>query len=355
MVACDAADRPQTVWTGSVNWTTGSLYAQDSNALLIRDQSVAHNYLERWQRLRADPTLSVQKAANARAASVTLGDGSLARLWSAPVNDAVDLADVRGCLRASRSAILFAIGPRSRRSLVDDILPLAKQLFVAGVARTVDGGKHVTVHRNGEQLITAPDSPPKSATSLLGSVFSPMPPIGTRLIVIDPFDERPVVIGGSHYLSTPASSTNDEDLVIIEGDAELAAQCAVHIQGLIDHYWFRAGARASNKNLPVALRPGDDWQLPFLEGRNARDIQFWIGSSRLRRQSQTVPQHVTDDAAPAPLPRSRGAKPTRKRVKRRKKSATAGPGKSRRSSRRFAMKRTAKRTVRRTKRRKKKA
>ena len=61
------------------------------------------------------------------------------------------------------------------------------------------------------------------------------PPINTRLIVIDPLDERPTVITGSHFLSVKASGNNEADLVTVEGNSELAIQCAVHIRNWLPH------------------------------------------------------------------------------------------------------------------------
>jgi phosphatidylserine/phosphatidylglycerophosphate/cardiolipin synthase-like enzyme len=344
MVVCDANAAPAMVWTGSTIWTSRGLYGQDSNALVIRHPAVAKSYLERWHALLSDPVISVLKKDNTGPRTIELDAGSRMRLWWAPVADFGDIDDVRKCLREARSAVLFAVGPRSRRSVVDDILRLASQLYVAGVARTFDAGSKVTVHRRGTELIATPENAPKSVVTLLGHEMRSMPPVGSRLIVIDPFDERPVVITGSHFLSEKASRTNDEDLVIIEGDAELAAQCAVHIRGLIDHYALRAvssqlRAGGSRKGT-LTLLASDDWQKRFFERERAREIQFWIGASRFRGQHPPPPQPVPPDPATADektssskskaarTTKKRSARSSRVRPKSRRSKSAAGPRRS---------------------------
>lgn len=345
MVVCDHSGRPQTVWTGSFVWSSGGLNAQDSDALLIQDQGVASHYLDRWNQLRATPSLAMMRQINAKPATFDLADGSRARLWSAPVENGADLADIGACLSRSRSAILFAVGPRSRQSMVNAILSLAQQRYVIGVARAVESANNVTVHRNGSETEVAADRGARKSSTLA------QPPIGSRLIVIDPFDANPVVIGGSHFLSRKASGSNEEDLVIIEGNAELAAQCAVHIKGLVDHYAFRAYASTAKDS--SWLRSDDQWQQPFMTGERAREIQFWMGS-RLYAPSQTVaPQDQPEGASakrsvkkPASKPNSAApAKKAKSRKPERQKPPPVKKTSAKRSSKRAPAKKPKRRIL----------
>ena len=49
-----------------------------------------------------------------------------------------------------------------------------------------------------------------------------------------------MVITGSHNFSTSASAKNDENFIIIKGDAEFAEAYAVNILGAYAHYRWRA-------------------------------------------------------------------------------------------------------------------
>jgi hypothetical protein len=65
--------------------------------------------------------------------------------------------------------------------------------------------------------------------------------IHDKIIVIDPLDkERCTVITGSHNLGYKASYCNDENLLIIEGNRDLAVSYAVHVLDLYEHYLMRA-------------------------------------------------------------------------------------------------------------------
>jgi hypothetical protein len=255
------------------------LYGKDANALIIEDAAIAARYLAEWQLLREDPSRARIATANEKPALFQQSDGTQVRSWFAPVRNGADLADVRRYVASARSAILFAVGPRTRTSVVDDILRLSGSRYVAGVARPVDGAKQVVVYEHGEQLVVTPQRLPSSVFSRAGlKAYAVSLPIGSRLIVVDPLSDNPVVITGSYTFNAVASSRNDDDLLIIEGNRALAQQCAVHIKGLIDHYAFRGRANASRARLNVVLRPDESWQRRFMTGERAREIRFWMGT-----------------------------------------------------------------------------
>ncbi len=60
--------------------------------------------------------------------------------------------------------------------------------------------------------------------------------IHSKVIVLDPFGENPVVMTGSHNLGFKASNANDDNLVIVEGDAPLAAAYAINIIAIYQTY-----------------------------------------------------------------------------------------------------------------------
>jgi hypothetical protein len=246
MVVCDSDGRPRAVWSGSVSWTVGALYGRDANALIIEDAQIAVRYHRQWQALAEDPAGASFKAANATMGSYALADRTPVSLWFAPQREAAELADVEARLAAARTAILFALGPRSPKDAVlRRIRARASELYVTGIARSLEG-KRVNVYRHGTEVVVNPERPPSDTFEAAGLKLGPASlPVGSRLIVIDPFGDDPVVITGSHTLSIGASRGNDEDLLIIRGHRALAVQCAVHIKALVDHFAFRARIRAA--------------------------------------------------------------------------------------------------------------
>jgi phosphatidylserine/phosphatidylglycerophosphate/cardiolipin synthase-like enzyme len=134
--------------------------------------------------------------------------------------------------------------------------------------------------------------------------------VHSKAIVIDPFSDHPVVITGSHNMGPKASGENDENLVIIEGNASLAEDYAVNILSVYNQYswrYHRGGApdrvqqvgddpfenesggaspgdgSAGASGDPAAtsfrcLQDGDSWQDVYYQpGPDQREMAFWLG------------------------------------------------------------------------------
>src|SRR5262249_46753760 len=180
MVVC-RRDAPQRVWTGSVIWTTTCFYSQDSNALIIEDGNVAARYLAQWQRLAGAPPRAQMGAANAQPMDFTLTDSTGVRLWFAPVDGFVDLSELRALVDSAKFAILFAVGPRGKRTILDDIIALSGRLYVAGVTRSSDS-QRVALHEHGNEVLVNPERLPRGAFGNLGVRLNAVTvPIGSRL------------------------------------------------------------------------------------------------------------------------------------------------------------------------------
>jgi len=172
------------------------------------------------------------------------------------------------------------------------------------------------------------DAEPPSAAAFKAARLELRPatlPVGSRLIVIDPFSDDPVVITGSHTLSDGASRKNDEDLLIIRGNRALARECAVHIKGLVDHYTFR-----SRSTSVPELSHDDSWQKRFSGAETVKEIAFWMGTlaasvpvRRAGSSSQTPPgATVTKEAG------TKVRKKAQSTIKRAKKSTAKKSSKS---------------------------
>jgi hypothetical protein len=142
------------------------------------------------------------------------------------------------------------------------------------------------------------------------------------------------VITGSHNFSDSASMKNDENLVIIRGNAKLAQAYALHINGVYDHYSWRAFL-ASGGNPDQIYKPLDAWKPG---GSRAQELDFWM-SGKVEPQpaeGEQPAQRTTPPAAIAPKPRARPGAAAPKKVRKaagtaaaaRKKTARATPVKA---------------------------
>lgn len=324
LVLCQGTT-PESVWTGSTNWTITGLCTESNNALHIHDPAVAQSFLSYWNRLHDAGNAPGRSfgAANRDGSFDGPGPGSVAvpgappvgfRAWyaalpmgggkslsdpSLTVDDPIDLGEAAKLIRGAEHGVLFLMfepGPAAT-SLIEPIEDLAKAgKFVHGVINqppTGDTtGATLTIFNRGaksdDQLsVVMPDM-------LLQPVAGESPEhrydnvmIHSKLIVVDPFGDSPVVMTGSHNMGKKASSENDDNLVIITGATGLAREYAVYIQVVFDAYKWRyeraKRSTAGAANTWSGLARDDTWQDGSPGGPAYSDVarpqvQFWLGS-----------------------------------------------------------------------------
>jgi phosphatidylserine/phosphatidylglycerophosphate/cardiolipin synthase-like enzyme len=94
--------------------------------------------------------------------------------------------------------------------------------------------------------------------------------VHSKILVIDPFSKtpgKPIVVTGSHNFSTAASTSNDENFIVIRGDRALAEAYAVNIDSAWRHY-------ASRLAPPHPDLRGIDYLRALLADRR-REEAFW--------------------------------------------------------------------------------
>jgi phosphatidylserine/phosphatidylglycerophosphate/cardiolipin synthase-like enzyme len=305
LVVCNQAGTPQAVWTGSTNWTSTGLCTQTNNGLLVTHQKFAREYFDQWKRLRdagsAFPPALV--ASNSTAKPVKTQQSS-ADIWFTRTQGGVDLQALDAEIKAAKDGVLFLMFQPGGSAALKTILDLAKarpELYVRGVVSTLpstvagnNSALKVDMHTNtGKQAMTLNVVQPRginafaswAATVARNEFLTPLGGVigfaivHSKVIVIDPFT-RPVVITGSHNFSGNASTANDENFVIVRGNAELAASYAAHIMGVYDHYrWLSlVGERQTNKaaqQLTGYLAETDAWLGRKLKTA-AGELKFWV-------------------------------------------------------------------------------
>jgi len=296
VVFCDADGTPRRVWTGSLNWTVTGLCTQVNNGIYVDDADLAASYLARWNALKAagksyPPSLL---AAGSQPASARLGAASLTA-WQAPCNGLVDLAGARRLIQGARQGVLFLMfNPGPKGTLLNDILALdATRLFIRGVVNQDPGGTKdplLNFYDKGKQIVADPEAViPAAIKSTVQGWFESeykgsMVMVHSKVIVVDPFGDHPVVMTGSHNLGPKASGKNDDNLLIVENAPGLAAEYAINILGVYDHYKFRHNqALVAGKPGAAAapswagLQDNDSWQQGYFTGEQARELDFWFG------------------------------------------------------------------------------
>lgn len=290
------AARPTAVLTGSTNWTASGLCAQTNNALLISSEAVAQHYQDYWDQLehdtgRAEAGGKLQgkalrdwsRAHNEAIAKapLTLEDGhtrievmfspntagALSKLSSAPG----DMQRVFELMSQAEPAILFLAFDPGNNSILDAAgraLKSNSALFVRGaltstvraanfaeaLQRDKEGTDETHVGVVGESEGAHGGKPTVDYRAVPAGAVRKDDAFGAweaelyraghaiihdKIVVIDPFADRCVVVTGSHNLGWRASHNNDENFVIVHGHRPLAEAYACHV---LDIYATMLGA-----------------------------------------------------------------------------------------------------------------
>ena len=328
----------RSVLTGSTNWTSTGLAGQTNNALLVEDDAVAGAFLDYWNRMKIDALkrprpLSKEmkdnqqsqafRASNATASRVPLPNGATVEIWFSPNRPErrkptsknkpapvpPDLAEVYRRMRLAKEAILFLafypgqagidciigeaidIGSKDRSLLVTGAVSSA-QAMPNYVAKTKaedgdvveEGASPATYDNDNVSIVRAARIDDRSILGDLGAEqLTAHGTVGAiihdKLVVIDPRSPDCTVILGSHNLGYKASYSNDENMLIVTGDRELAAAYAVHILDVYDHYRFRAieseRQRKGQKGWSGFLDTNDRWQNGYVEKRKGALMRYF--------------------------------------------------------------------------------
>jgi phosphatidylserine/phosphatidylglycerophosphate/cardiolipin synthase-like enzyme len=279
--------------TGSLNWTTTGLCTQLNNTLVIDRPVIAARYLDQWRKLVAsgDDMPDDLKASNAQ----WLADGPVSLAFAA-TGDQQEFAPVVDAINAAQKAILFLMFEPGESPLLTSILKRSGQAdgpFIRGVVSTVVKSKAGDiVSQGGHVIMDGVDKATDDDVVLPEGVGEANRPtwafdefnraaflanslhaiVHSKTIVIDPFSDDCVVVTGSHNFSPSASAKNDENIVVVRGDKDLARQYAVHIQGVYDAYSWRAFL--DNRGDPNQIYQGLAQWKPG--GPRTRELDFWV-------------------------------------------------------------------------------
>lgn len=304
LVLCDPDGAPRKVWTGSTNWTVTGLCTQVNNGVLIGDPDVAGYYKDEWDKLaKAKDDFSDELVdGNSSERSADLGPGRVGT-WFAPVHKEVDLAAARELIAKALRGILFLFfNPGRKGTLFNAIMDRADpksssydaELYVHGVlnqdpeAGSDDPALVGLIHRGqldeADPDVVLPSKVDKRFSSWEAEVGGySLVMIHSKVVILDPFGDEPVVMTGSHNLGPRASKSNDDNLNLISGVPKLAQAYATHIIAVYNDYRWRYVRSQKAKDDGKSWEGPEDgkaWQDTYYKGADAaakqRELAFWL-------------------------------------------------------------------------------
>lgn len=328
LVYADAHGKPQAVLLGSTNWTPTGLCTQTNNTLIIDDPKLATRYLAYWRKLRDDTKAAGSDAKALQATPLRSWDAigkdftvgtTAVQSWFSPNTPKpratktagekrpVDMEAVAQHILGANQAVLFlAFYPGSPciANWAAQAQKGKKELFVRGCVTNVSAAEGFYYELRGQtppaKIKGAKNPPPKqdprvfAADAFDGKVIpegwmkeilnAGFAIIHDKVVVIDPFSDNCVVVTGSHNLGHKASYDNDENLVIVQGNKELAVAYATHVLDVYDHFSWRWNVKTyGNKGATEKLKKTpDEWLSRYFDAQGqvkVAQLKFWMSAA----------------------------------------------------------------------------
>lgn len=288
----NGVETPVKVFTGSTNITHSGLFTQINNGITIHKPEVAAYFFEQWKTVKADTSLNgkglygteLSKYNNKKYMAADQSMGT----WFVPVKGEVDMNDAISHIQKAKKGILFLMfkpGGRKTLTLYNEIYKRKKDdILIYGVINADPGGEadptitfiHKGVKQEGNFNASVPAHIKKAWAYWMEEVSQKSVSIHSKLIVIDPFSDNPVIMTGSHNMGAKASKSNDDNLNIITGNQTIAMAYALGIFGIYKHYRWRFYRSKTSEPAWSGLKESDKWQSYYIDGDGQKLIDFWI-------------------------------------------------------------------------------
>lgn len=293
VVESDAQGNASRVLTGSTNWTTTGLCTQLNNVLIVEDTIIAKRYFDQWGKLIAAGDNMPASLVTSNSSPTT---SSNITVYFAATNGQAEFKPVLDLIAGAKEGALFLMFMPGQSPLLGALLDRSQQndIYVRGVVSTMMPSKNGDIVAVGGQVvksgapaqsfhdnvelpvgISAKNEPSwEDIEFTVGQIHAAqmMAIVHSKVIVIDPFSDQCAVITGSHNFSVSASQKNDENLVIVRGNKKLAQAYALHVNGVYDHYSWRAYL-AGNGDPDLIYKSLAGWQPG---GSRAQELEFWM-------------------------------------------------------------------------------
>jgi len=279
--AGDAPIAPAQVWTGSTNLTQGGIFGHSNVGHVVRDAAVAQRYLDYWTELAGDPARPALQAWTDTHSPFDAG-----ALGAAGIHPIFSPRTALAPL--DWYAVGFAASPSSTHITLPfglDDKHFEAQLAAArtpGVLRFVlldqaDNNQRLWSHDPLVQVavgaLGTPDSLSSWAAEHLTGFNEHARYLHTKILLLGPLTERPTTISGSANFSEASTRNNDENMLVITGDTEVADVYFTEYHRIFDHFYARWWAQRLRQQSPDPhdyLTEDASWQKPYWNRRSPK-------------------------------------------------------------------------------------
>lgn len=283
---------PTAVWTGSTNLSEGGIYGHSNVGHAVRDPAIAQQYLDFWTELEPDPELGPLRtwnSANSPFDPATITNAPISTLFSprhglGPLNwyasefgaptTSAHITEPFGMNKLFETALESYAGAALHYVMLDKpddnqaVWSQDTKVFVA----VGSAGGPAELTRWAQESLTG---------------FNPLVHyLHTKILLVDPVSAKPTTITGSANFSPNSTNANDENMLVIAGDPEVADVYLTEYSRIFNHFYARWWASqldnpAADGSNPSFLKDTEIWQEPYFQAGNPKSYQRIFYSSEV--------------------------------------------------------------------------
>jgi hypothetical protein len=293
---------PVEVWTGSTNITEGGIFGHANVGHSVRDAGVAARYLDYWKQLAKNPGEEIKAFDDP---SPKFPSGRPRARLTTVFSPRSDLRSLEWYVRLADSAEQ-AVLLTAAFGLQPEIAPVfaGDRDYLRYLLLDTDNGEVEALRRDPDNIVTAGGYKGKGEykawiAKALSGLNGFVDYVHTKLMLIDPLSDDPIVISGSGNWSSESCQDNDENMLVIRGDKRVADIYLTEFMRLFNHYRLRGKAEtpedkpapgpeapaASNK-AKLHLAGNDSWARAFYakdasgaDTPEAKERKFFSGAT----------------------------------------------------------------------------
>jgi phosphatidylserine/phosphatidylglycerophosphate/cardiolipin synthase-like enzyme len=292
--APDGTVTAQQVWTGSTNMSQGGIFGHSNVGHAVRDEVTANTYLGYWAQLATDPLahpLKTWVSANSPFDQSAVSHPGIHVLFS-PRTEIAPLdwyaAEFTGS--ASNAFITLPFG-LDNTHFEPAVATMATDAGLRFVMLNIKDDHQATWSANHDiqvavGAIGGPDSLSRWAKEALTGFNDFVDFLHTKILLIAPLDAAPVTISGSANFSAASTTSNDENMLIVVGDTEVADVYFTEYTRIFEHFyarWWASQLGAAGADSHSFLIEDDSWQAPY-----------WNPNSPKSRERDLYANHIAN-------------------------------------------------------------
>jgi phosphatidylserine/phosphatidylglycerophosphate/cardiolipin synthase-like enzyme len=294
-------DKPIEVWTGSTNISESGLFGHANVGHRIRDKEVAARFLDYWERLVDDPECKEMKQFDDQ--TPTIPEGRPDEPLTAIFSPRSSLDSLNWYVRLARTAEqgVFLTAAFGMQQEIESIFKgKGERKYIRYLLMdTEKEGEVEALRRDPGNVVSAGAFEGKGEYSKwLAEALRGLSPklhyVHTKLMIVDPLTDDPIVVTGSANWSNESSEKNDENMVVIRGDKRTADIYLTDFMRIFNHYRLRGKAETpreeqapgpqsppESNQAEIHLEEDDSWAKPFYDGDSpeARERRLFSGAS----------------------------------------------------------------------------